>query len=72
MARKATTSERQFRLYDPGLRQRLRRDWFVLRYLGRITWLWLTVGGKLRREKRRAAREGRVLYIDHVMGGGDT
>ena len=72
MARKATTSERQFRLYETGLGRRLRRDWFVLRYLWRITWLWFTVGGKLRREKRRAAREGRVLYIDHVMGGGDT
>ena len=67
----ATTSEKQFRLYEPGLRKRLARDWFVARYIWRIFWLWMTVGGKLRRAKRDAAKEGRVLYIDKVMGGGD-
>ena len=72
MARKQTTSERQFRLYQPGWRRWIARDWFVLRYLLRITWLWLTVGGRLRRAKRRAQRLGRVFYIDRVIGGGDT
>ncbi len=71
MARKQTTSEKQFRVYAPGWRARLARDWFVARYIWRIFWLWLTVGGKLRRAKRAAAREGRVLPIDRVMGGGD-
>ena len=72
MARQQTTSERQFRLYERGLGKRLARDWFVLRYLWRIFWLWLTVGGKLRRAKRAAAREGRVLHLDRIMGGGNT
>ena len=67
-----TTSEKQFRLYEPGWGKRLKRDWWVFRYLWRIFWLWLTVGGRLRREKQRAAREGRVLHIDRIMGGGDT
>jgi hypothetical protein len=72
MAREQTTSEKQFRLYERGLGKRLARDWFVFKYLTRIFWLWLTVGGKLRRAKRRAAREGRVLYVDNIFGGGNT
>ena len=71
MAREQTTSEQQFRLYQPGLGKRVARDWFVARYIWRIFWLWLTVGRKLRRAKHAAAREGRVLPIDRVMGGGD-
>ena len=71
MARKQTSSEKQFRVYTPGWRARLARDWFVARYIWRIFWLWLTVGGKLRKAKRAAAREGRVLPVDRVMGGGD-
>lgn len=67
----ATSSEKQFRVYEPGLRKRIARDWFVARYIWRIFWLWLTVGGKLRKAKREAARDGRVLPIDRVMGGGD-
>jgi hypothetical protein len=70
MARQRTTSEKQFRLYERGFRKRLSRDLFVFGYLWRIFWLWLTVGGKLRRAKRRAAREGRVLYLDEIFGGG--
>jgi len=70
MARQKTTSERQFRLYESTWVQRRRRDWWVFRYLLRIFWLWFTVGGKLRREKRRAERQGRVFYIDHIAGGG--
>ena len=72
MTRQQTTSEKQFRLYERGFLKRLSRDWFVLRYLWRITWLWLTVGGRLRREKRKARREGRVFYLDNLMGGGNT
>jgi hypothetical protein len=71
MARKQTTSEKQFRVYAPGFRARMGRDLFVAGYIWRIFWLWLTVGRKLRRAKRAAAREGRVLHIDKVMGGGD-
>ena len=72
MARHRTSSERYFRLYENDWRKRFARDLWVLRYLWRIFWLWLTVGGRLRREKRRAEREGRVFHIDHIMGGGDT
>lgn len=72
MSRKKTTSERQFRLYETGWRKRLARDLFVLRYLWRFTWLWLFVGGRLRREKRRAQKEGRVIYVDNIMGGGNA
>lgn len=70
MAREQTTSEKQFRLYERGFRKRLARDWWVFKYLWRIFWLWLTVGGRLRRAKRQAARDGRVLYLDEIMGGG--
>lgn len=70
MARQQTTSEKQFRLYEPGLGKRLARDVWVFKYLWRIFWMWLTVGGKLRRAKRQAAKEGRVLYLDEIMGGG--
>ena len=69
--RRATTSEQQFRLYENSLAKRLKRDWFVFRYLFRIYWLWLTVGGKMRRAKRRAVRTGEVFYIDHIAGGGE-
>jgi hypothetical protein len=72
MARQQTTSEKQFRLYERGWRKRLARDVWVSRYLWRIFWLWLTVGGRLRRAKRRAARDGQVLYVDSIMGGGNT
>ncbi len=68
--RQRTTSEKQFRLYERGFVTRLKRDWFVFRYLLRIWWLWLTVGGKLRRAKRRAAATGEVFHIDHIAGGG--
>ncbi len=67
-----TSSEKQFRLYEPGLGKRLARDWWVFKYLFRIFWLWLTIGGKLRRAKRAAAKEGRTLYLDQIMGGGNT
>lgn len=70
--RHQTTSEQQFRIYEPGLSRRLARDWFVARYIWRIFWLWLTVGRKLRQAKKAAAAEGRVLPIDKVMGGGDV
>ncbi|MEN8195869.1 MAG: hypothetical protein ABFS30_05045 [Pseudomonadota bacterium] len=72
MARQRTSSERYFRLYENDRRKRLSRDLWVLRYLSRIFWLWLTVGGRLRREKRRAERAGRVFHIDRIMGSGDT
>jgi hypothetical protein len=70
MARQSTSSEKYFRLYESGWRKRFARDWWVFKYLLRIFWLWLTVGGKLRRQKRRAARQGRVFHIDHIAGGG--
>ena len=72
MARQATTSERQFRLYDSSLKRRAQRDIFVFFYLWRIFRLWITVGRKLRRMKREAAAEGRVLYVDEIMKGGST
>ena len=70
MARHTTSSEKYFRLYENDWRKRLARDWWVFKYLLRIFWLWFTVGGKLRRAKRRAAREGRVFQIDRIAGGG--
>jgi hypothetical protein len=70
MARQQTSSEKYFRVYESTWWQRRKRDVWVFRYLFRIFWLWFTVGGKLRREKRRAEREGRVFYIDHIAGGG--
>lgn len=72
MARQKTTSERQFRLYDRSLKRRIQRDIFVFLYLFRILRLWLTVGRKLRRAKREAAAEGRVLYLDEIMKRGST
>lgn len=70
MPRKSTTSEQQFRLYDRSFLRRIRRDVFVLRYLARILWLWLTVGRKLRRAKLDATQSGDVLYVDEIMKGG--
>jgi hypothetical protein len=71
MSRQVTSSEQLFRIYERGFVKRLGRDWRVFRYLWRIFWLWLTVGGKLRRAKREAARTGRVFTIDHIAGGGE-
>jgi len=70
MSRTPTTSEQQFRLYERNLIKQIKRDWFVFRYLLRIWWLWFTVGGRLRKAKRRAAANGEVFYIDHIAGGG--
>lgn len=72
MVRQKTTSEKYFRIYNNNRWLRLKRDIWVARYLFRLLILWLTVGGKLRREKERAKNENRVIFIDEVMGGGNT
>jgi hypothetical protein len=70
--REKTTSERQFRIKQAGFGARLRRDVFVFRYLTRIIWMWLTVGGRIRRRHREAAKAGEIYYIDDIMGGGNV
>ncbi len=70
--RQETTSEKQFRIKEDSVFLRLKRDIFVFRYLARIVWMWLTVGGRIRRAHREAARNGRVYYIDDIMGGGNV
>jgi len=68
--REKTTSEKQFRIKEDSFVLRLKRDIFVFRYLCRIVWMWLTVGGRIRRAHREAARAGQIYYIDDIMGGG--
>ena len=70
--RQATTSEKQFRIKEDSFWLRLERDIFVFRYLARIVWMWLTVGGRIRRTHRDAKRTGKIYYIDNIMGGGDV
>lgn len=64
-----TASERHFRLYTRNPWLRFRRDVWVLFYLARIMLLWLRVGGRLRRELRRARRTNRPIVLDRIMGG---
>lgn len=67
-----TTSEQQFRIKVDGFWARRRRDRFVFRYLARIIWMWLTIGGRIRRAHRHARRTGTIYYIDNILGGGDV
>ena len=70
--RQETTSEKQFRIKVDSFRLRLQRDIFVFLYLARIIWMWLTVGGRIRRAHRAAQRSGKIYYIDNIMGGGNV
>jgi len=70
--RQATTSEKQFRIKEDSFWLRRKRDIFVFRYLARIVWMWLTVGGRIRRAHQDAKRTGKTYYIDNIMGGGDV
>jgi hypothetical protein len=70
MAEPKTASERFFRLYDRDPVKRLKRDLWVLRYMAKLLLLWFVVGGRLRRAKARAARDGRVLHVDTIAHEG--
>lgn len=70
MAEPKTASERYFRLYTADPVARLKRDFWVLRYMVKLLYLWLVVGGRLRRAKARAAREDGVYLIDAVRHEG--
>ncbi len=70
--REKTTSERQFRIQENNFWLRRKRDWFVFSYLACIIWMWLTVGRRIRKTHRQAERDGKIYYIDNVMGGGDV
>ena len=70
--RQETTSEKQFRIKEDSFWLRRERDIFVFRYLARVVWMWLTVGGRIRRAHREAQRTGKIYYIDNIMGGGDV
>ncbi|MGE0737124.1 MAG: hypothetical protein AB7P50_20480 [Alphaproteobacteria bacterium] len=69
MARSGTASERHFRIYESNPWRRFRRDLWVFLYLAKIVLLWLRVGGRLRRELRRAKRDNRPIVLDRIMGG---
>jgi hypothetical protein len=66
-ARRATSSELFFRVYEDGFWARLKRDLWVLRYLARLFIRWLVFGGRLRRAWRRAEKEGRPLVLETTM-----
>ncbi len=70
--REQTTSEQQFRIKEDSFWLRLKQDVFVFFYLCRIVWMWLTVGGRIRRAHREAQKTGNIYYIDNIMGGGDV
>ncbi len=70
--RQETSSEKQFRIKEDSFWLRRKRDVFVFRYLARIVWMWLTIGGRIRRTHREAKRTGNIYYIDNIMGGGDV
>lgn len=67
MARERTSSERYFRVYERNPCKRAWRNVWVFVYLAKIFLLWLIVGGRLRRQLRRARREGKVIELEKVM-----
>lgn len=70
--RQQTTSEKQFRIKENSVWLRRKRDIYVFRYLLRIVWMWVTVGGRIRRRLRDAEKTGTTYYIDDIMGGGNV
>ena len=70
--RQITTSEKQFRIKEKSFWLRLKRDIYVFRYLARIVWMWITVGGRIRRAHDEARKTGSIYYIDDVTGGGNV
>ncbi len=67
MARERTSSERYFRVYDRNPWKRAWRNAWVFVYLAKIFLFWLIVGGRLRRQLRRAKRDGKVIELEKVM-----
>lgn len=62
--------ESRYYLGDASLLRRCWRDLALIGSSARFLWLWLTLGGRLRRTVRDAEREGRVVRLEDELGGG--
>ena len=49
--------------------RRLRRNLRLLGYIGFMAWVWLIVGGRVRRARRKALRGGQPYYVDELGSG---
>ncbi len=56
--------EQRFYLESGGPWRRAWRDLRLALYLVRLTWRWLTVGGRIRRAYARCARDGQPFWLD--------
>jgi hypothetical protein len=61
--------ESRYYLGNASLPRRLWRDLRIVGSSARFLWLWLTLGGRMRRALRAAEREQRVLHLEDLVGG---
>lgn len=61
--------EKEYVLAEASLGQRLRRDWRLGRHLIRVTFMWVTVGRKLRQATKDADAEGTKIPLDQLKRG---
>lgn len=59
----------EFYLTTPNPWRRLRRNLRLLGYIGFMAWVWLIVGGRVRRARRKALRSGQPYYVDELASG---
>lgn len=64
------TFQQAYYLDEAGFCRRLWRDLRLFAYLVEMAWFWLVLGGRVRREVRRAKRSGKPFPIDFLDGKG--
>ncbi|MFQ5661274.1 MAG: hypothetical protein ACE5GZ_12685 [Gammaproteobacteria bacterium] len=59
--------EKRYYLQDPGLLQRIRRDLMLLTDTIKLLLYWLIKGHTIRRDYKRAQREGDTLFLEDLF-----
>ena len=60
------TFQERYYVTEPGWPRRLFRDAALVIYIVRMLWMWLVVGGRVRRDYRRCMKSGNVYRVDHL------